>query len=627
MHSLRSNFVLAAFARVRWWMARPLTALFITSLAACNGTAVVTLTATPSADTFLTYRVGLTSVALQSSSGTSGAQALPAGTTVDLANLVDLSEVLGAPALAKATYTAVVVTVDYSSAQIVYDDGSVNGLALSPVGANGQALGQVTLTLDLDPSAKFSVTSNSISRLALDFKLAASNVVNATAKTVTVTPLIVASSSPVDAKQVRIRGPLVNVDTVNTRYTTGVMPFDFPVVGAGQLLITPTDATTYEINGTPSTGAAGLAQLTTLSSSAMSVTFGTLTSSNTTTTTTTDGTSSTSTSTNVTFSATQVIAGTGAQSANFDRVSGVVSARSGNTLTIEDGTLIAADGSNTFLAGTAIVNVGPNTLVTTFGQGVAESNTIAQMSVGSLIYAFGAATTPSSGNATLDASAGEVRLGLTSASGLVTAQGSGSLGLNLTSLGGRSIEVFDFVGSGASPGSYSVSTGALDLVNAIVGVPVEVSGLTSSFGTSAPNFTASTLLDPTTISAELIVDYGVGTAAPFVTFNSTEIDVDARNANIGLRHEIQVGAQSINVQGMASDPLITPTATASNVVFAIGHSASGSVENFNSYAAFITALQSELTGSVLVTGITALGQYTASTYAFSAGSMTVTMNN
>jgi hypothetical protein len=588
---------------------------------------VVTLTATPSADTFLTYRVGLTSVALQTSSGASGAQALPAGTTVDLANLVDLSEVLGAPALAKATYTAVVVTVDYSSAQIVYDDGSVDGLALTPVGANGQALGQVTLTLDLDPSAKFSVTSNSISRLALDFKLAASNVVNTAAKTVTVTPLIVASSSPVDAKQVRIRGPLVSVDTIDTRYTTGVIPFDFSVAGAGQLAITPTDATTYEVNGTPFTGAAGLAQLTSLSASAMTVTFGTLTSSSTTTTTTTDGTSSSTTSTNVSFSATQVIAGTGAQSASFDRLSGVVSARSGNTLTIEDGTLIGADGSNTFLAGTAIVNVGPNTLMTTFGQGVAESNTIAQISVGSSIYAFGAATIPSSGNATLDASAGEVRLGLTSASGLVTAQGSGSLGLNLTSLGGRSIEVFDFVGSGANPASYSVSTGALDLVNAIAGVPVEVSGFTSSFGIASPNFTASTLLDPTTISAELIVDYGVGTAAPFVTYNSTQIDVDARNANIGLRHEIQVGAQSINVQGMASDPMITPTATAANVVFAIGHSASGSVENFNSYAAFITALQSELTGSVLVTGITALGQYTVSGYAFSASSMTVTMNN
>ena len=44
------------------------------------------------------------------------------------------------------------MTLDYSSAQIVYDDGSIDGVALTPLGANGQALGQVTLTLYLDPS-------------------------------------------------------------------------------------------------------------------------------------------------------------------------------------------------------------------------------------------------------------------------------------------------------------------------------------------------------------------------------------------------------------------------------------------------------------------------------------------
>ncbi len=35
------------------------------ALAACNGSTVVTLTSTPSTDTFLTYRVGLVSIQLQ----------------------------------------------------------------------------------------------------------------------------------------------------------------------------------------------------------------------------------------------------------------------------------------------------------------------------------------------------------------------------------------------------------------------------------------------------------------------------------------------------------------------------------------------------------------------------------
>jgi hypothetical protein len=151
---------------------------------------------------------------------------------------------------------------------------------------------------------------------------------------------------------------------------------------------------------------------------------------------TSNGTTTTSTTTNVTYAATQVLAGSGAQSSSLDRVSGIVSARSGNTLTVEDATLLGIDGSNTFISGTATVKVGASTLVTILGQGSSGTNTIAQISVGSLIYAFGTATTPSSGNVTLDASAGHVQLDKISASGLVTAVGSGSLDINLTSLGG-----------------------------------------------------------------------------------------------------------------------------------------------------------------------------------------------
>jgi hypothetical protein len=65
----------------------------------------------------------------------------------------------------------------------------------------------------------------------------------------------------------------------------------------------------------------------------------------------------------------------------------------------------------------------------------------------------------------------------------------------------------------------------------------------------------------------------------------------------------------------------------STLVFCIGHGASGTVENFITYGAFITTLTSELNGSVLATGVTALGQYTSSSYTFTATSITVALNN
>jgi hypothetical protein len=633
MNSINAHFVAGVRPVLRHWAMAPLAAAAILVLTACSGTAVVTLTATASTDAFLAYRVGLVSVELETSSGNTATKALAASTTVDLVNLVNLSEVLGSTTVAAANYTTAIVTVDYSSAEIVYDDGTEHGLALMPVGASGQALGQVTLTVTLDPANDLNISANKVSRLALDFKLAASNVVSASGGTVTVTPLIAASASPTDTKNVRIRGPLLSTDTVNTRYTLGVTPFDFPVGETGQLTISPSDVTTYEINGTAWTGATGLTALSGSTSNGMVVTLGTMTSSSSTSTTTTNGTTSTSTTTDVSYAATEVLAGSSVASSSLDRVSGIVSARSGNTLTVEDATLIGIDGSNTFMAGTATVKVGAGTLVTVLGQGAAGNNTIAQISVGSLIYAFGTATAPSSGNMTLDASAGHVQLDKTSASGFVTVVGSGSLDLNLTSLGGRSIKAFDFVGSGssssapASASSYVVSTGALDLTNSTVGVPVMVTGLVTSFGAAPPDFTASALLDPSTISAELVADYGSGTSAPFTTYNSSELDLTRSNASSGARHLIQVGAESIDISGMSSDPLIVPSSTVQTLLFSIGHVASGTVENFITYAAFINSLTNELNGSVLVTNLTALGQYSSSSYTFTATSITVVLNN
>ena len=159
-----------------------------------------------------------------------------------------------------------------------------------------------------------------------------------------------------------------------------------------------------------------------------------------------------------------------------------------------------------------------------------------------------------------------------------------------------------------------------------MGAPVIVSGFPNSFGVASPNFSATTLLDPTTIQAELVVDWGAGTAAPFTSFDSSSIDLNVQNSSIGPRHQIQIGSQIVNIVGLGSDPLISPT-TSSAALYAIGHSASSTVESFNSFTAFITQLQTELNGVTLATGMTAVGQYTASTFAFSAMHVTLFLNN
>ncbi|HSZ08325.1 MAG TPA: hypothetical protein VK794_07315 [Steroidobacteraceae bacterium] len=617
-------------------------------MAACSGSAVVTLTATPSSDPFIVYQVGLASVQLTKSGGKSGLAILPAETTVDFTKLFDLTEVLGAPGVPKGTYTSAFITLDYSAAQIIYDDGSLDGVALAPVDAKGNPLTTISVSVTLDPADPFRSAAKQVALVALNFNLAASNAVNLSARTVTVTPLISASTLPIDTKPARIRGPLMSTNAAF--FTTGVTPFDGTTAGLGTLSIDPSSTTAYDINGFVAVGAAGQVQLEAVPANSLVQTFGTLTVTTPTTasaltttpTTTTPATTTTTTTTNiyaspttatssVSFAATQVLVDIGAQGLDGvgDQISGIVSARSGDTVGVEDATLIQSGGTVTFVPGTTIVNLGPNTLITVFGQTVAEVISPQQISVGSSIQAFGteSPTTASTGGVLLDASAGRVRLDPTTAEGLVTAQSNAALTLNLTSLGGRLISAFDFTGSGnVAANQYAVSAPPpLSLANVSVGAPVVVTGLPSAFGTASPDFTASTLLDPTTIDAELVVDWSGGNAAPFTTFDSTAIAVNV-NSSFGARHQIQIGSQIVNIAGLSPALTISPTG-ASAMQFSIGHSVSFTIESFDTYGAFIAQLQTELNGSTLATGMTAVGQYTVSTAAFSAASITVFLDN
>jgi hypothetical protein len=617
--------------------------LALLAIAACSGSTVVTLTATPSSDPFVTYRVGLVSIQLQTSSGKPSTVIFPAETTVDFTKVTDLSEVLGAPTVPKGTYAGAVITLDYSTAQIIYDDGSLDGVALTAVDSSGKALGLARVTVTLDPADPLRSAAKQAYRLSLGLNLAASNLINLSNDTVTITPLIAASMQPIDSKQVRLNGPLQGANS--SFLATGVMPFNSATAALGNLSIEPSDTTTYEINGFVSTGAAGQSQLAALPSDTVVTVFGTLTASSSaaiidtttaTDTTTTDTTTTTpvvttpttSTTATVTFTASQVLVDGGVQGVGLAQLSGTVSARSGNTLGVEDATLIQ-NGTPTLVPGTTIVNVGPSTLVTFFGQGVEDAISTQQISVGSVIDAFGTASNTSTGQVLLDASAGRVRLDLTSALGLVTVQGSNTLTLDLTALGGRAISAFDFTGSGADPTQYGVAFGSgstPDLSNSTVGAPVIVSGFANAFASASPNFTASTLLDPTTINAELVIDWSGGTAAPFSSFDSSSIVLDPATSNFGQRHQIQIGSQLVNLVGLASNATITP-ATSSTAVFSIGHASSSTVENFETYPAFITQLQTELNGTTLATGMTAIGQYTASTFAFSATGISIFLNN
>ena len=588
----------------------------------CGGSV---LTITDAAGDFLSYIVTLTSLQLQTASGAS-VETLPAATKVDFTKLVNLTEVLSAGQIPAADYVSAKLTLDFANAQITADDGTGKPVTLAPVDANGAAItGTVTVSVQLDNKNQLIITPGNTGRLAFDFNLAASNMVSLTAKTVQVAPTLVATVVPSDTKQVRVRGALVSVNAMQNDFVLAVQPFAMKSATAGQVTAQVSATTTYQVNGTAYVGTAGLTALAALAANTKVAAFGSLQKQG----------------AQATFTATSVIAGTSLQNPAMDRISGTVIARAQNTLTVRHATWTKPDDDFDFEMADITVNVGANTVVTEEGQ--MGTFTVANISVGQHIDAFGMASQGANGAVTVDATAGEVRLDITPLLGTVTAMATGSLTLNLQSLDGMPVTAFNFAGTGTSaamdskPTAYVVNTGMLAQTGLTMNAPARAFGFVSSFGMAPPDFTAETLENFAAVPSDLVVDWGrAGSATAFTGLTATSTSLQLSLTNVGNLHVIKFGPELIDLTKLAMPPSIVAGApmagmgqSAMGQIFAIGHAGKFKTDNFNTFGAFVTQLAADLAGAGMptVVAIAATGQYDAGKNVFTAQRLVVLLSN
>jgi hypothetical protein len=594
------------------------------------------MTMTDAAGDFLLYQVNLVSLQLVKADGTM-VETLPATTTVDFVQLISLSEILSARQIPPGDYVAAQVTVDFTNASIMVDDGTGNGVAVKPVDATGANLGQLQLMVQLDNKNHLQINAAKVSRIAFDFNLLASNMVDLTAKTVTVSPVLEAGVVPVDNKQIRVRGEIVSVDAANSAYTVQVDPFhEHHDDKLSPLVVHTTDTTTFEINGAPLVGSAGLTQLAALAPNTVAVAFGTVD------------------ATTLTFTASSVLAGTSIEGGGLDHLSGTVIARTGNTLTVHGAHMQdhdngdAHDGGDNFVAGNTTITIAAATAVTAQGQSSATpAHTIAEISVGSLIDAFGTATKGGSGNLILDATAGRVRLDFTQVQGVLNAVGTNQITMTLESIDRLPSSLFNFAGTGSAAGSmsdptkYVLATGNLTLSPFTAGSSLMGIGFVAPFGSTPPDFEAVTLAsgsqgdidnndddnDNMGKGAQMDIDWGnSGTKAPFKALDAMHLDLDVANGSIGSHHRIQVDPQDIDITALASDPSLVG-APSGMTLFAITGRHGRATNNFTSFADFEAALSKDLDGTTTALRLTADGQYDAASNTFTARRITILLSN
>jgi len=621
------------------------------------GIAWVSYSGTP-AD-FTSYTVNVDSVTL-TGAVTSGYPAVQAIETVDFAKLSNISELVASASIPNDTYTSATIVLDYTSANISV---MVNGVptkakVVDTTGADVTTAGgaHVTQTINVtfDPSYRPTIQptygSSSALRLALNFDLAASNVVNMATSppTVTIKPLITVATSAPDIKPIRIRGPLINSSIGVGTYTVYVRPFYDEANSLGTLSIfNDPNATVYTIDGKTYVGSQGCTGSTSCGLSALSQTSAgsTLTAAYTTYQPTPTLNASVTAGK---FNSTYVVAGATLEDYYTTGLEGDVIARSGNTLTVRGATLEYLYGTspNSAYINTpdAVVLLGPGTIVTADDNATLTGLDYNSVSVGQHIVARGVYSLPASGVSTLDATGtvtneGSVRLVSTQLWGSLVSSASGSAVLNLQTIENWPVSIYNFTGAGAgavTPAGYAVNTGSLAIPAGVaVGGPLWIDGTTTRFGSAPPDFNASAINAELSVPARLQVDWSsAGTTAPFATLTSTGLTIDLSNANYSSG-AIRIGSESIDLKSLAATPQIVPATPIGDTgvpakflpSFAIGNLTSTAnttaIAVFNTFSSFATQVPLSIVAATPALHLVAAGVYNRGNNTFTASSIDV----
>jgi hypothetical protein len=656
------------------------------------GTPVVTFTS--SAAGFGAYRIVVYDIYLTRNDGYVVALLNIPGDQVDLTQLDGMAELVCAPAVPTGTYTSASITFDYGSTA-TYNTPiiSVNyngadrttslgtdsnnspyllSAASTPAGIYGT---QQTVSVTFDPQHPLVINQSQSSRIAFNFDLEASNILNvsgldadpAASPYAYVNPIVTPSTTPVDSTPMRARGILVQAQSGSSNFVMNMHPFNDQSYTLGALTVQTTAQTYFNINGTVYTGAAGLAALASQPINTVVAAYGSLG-------------NVANVGVTPSFNAATVVAGTTLESAQQTHITGIVGLRTDNSdgttlLVIRGATLIPQVGFlyNCFyypanclpyFAQNMSVKIDGTTLVTQ--DGVTAGVSSQSISLGQLIDVSGQSSfDPSNGYVSLDATyaaaqaeaaaatsssgstvspvRGQARLLATPIWGTLSSATPGSASLAVLQLGPYPPPAFWFLGTGINPASYVVGTGSFDLSQIPPGSLISLTGFPAAFGSAASNFNAITMPAPAQ-QQQLIVEWWHGTAAtqqPFanitsagasalsgtgLTFTQPNTQLSRFIIHTGPTHVRRSIPNSVDIDLLNANPqptfptISTASASPGTLQLTVGNLTTGHFV-YSSMSDFQTEIAKLESSSAYFTKLVAFGQYDATANVFNATSI------
>jgi len=555
---------------------------------------------------FLNYTVDVLSLKLETANGRI-VETLPRKTRINFTDYVDLTELVTVATIPPATYVSGSITLDYSDAEVFVEaDDMAKAAIVTDIDNN--PLAQTELKIRLSNRDPLHVVKGRPALLQLDFDLDASHTVDivATPATAMSEQFIVAEVSPVDQKNIRVRGPLASVNVDEMTYTVALRPFHDRDGDFGRLKVHVTNDTEFEVDETPYVGSEGLRALSAAGVGTPTIAQGTLNFAE------------------REFTADIVLAGSSVPGIDRDAVKGNVITRNGNFLTVRGATIIASDRRAHF-HDDVIVEVGPDTRV--FKDGYRASDLgIDAISVGQRVTVRGsiaqATTDALSPQILFDATNGAVRMHVTHLLGIVNTVMPGQTDITLHGIDRRRVQIFDFSGTGttaaddADPANYEIATGNLVLANFAAGKPIVAYGFPTAFGTAPPDFTGRTVIDYTDVRSVLGVGWGsTGTLAPFTSMGSDGLVLNNQNPDIDQRHHIKNGPVLIDLTTLDSNTTIVPRVTDRGLFYI---KSDDSLRQYSDFADFVDDLTLSLDGATAARSMHARGKYDSDTNTFTA---------
>ena len=568
------------------------------------GTVLVALT---DADgDFLNYTVDVTSLELETANGRI-VETLPRTTRINFSDYVDLTELVTAAAIPPAVYVAGTIRLDYSNAEVFVEAADESKAAVVK-DMDGAVLTQTELKIHLSNRDRLIVNKGRAALLQLDFDLAASHEVDIipTPAEAVSEQFIIAEVSPVDEKDVRVRGPLVAVSEDEMTYTIAIRPFHDRDGDFGRVRVHVTDETEFEVNEEMYTGVDGLRALDAAGQGTPTVAAGALNTAN------------------HEFTASIVLAGSSVPGIDRDAIVGNVIKREGNFLTVRGATIIPRERRAHF-HDDVVVEIGPDTKVFRDGYGNSDLGTAA-ISIGQRVTIRGSQPTPTSSadapQILFDATQGAVRMHMTRLTGVVNSVMPGQTDITLHGIDRRRADIFDFTGTGSSPeldadpNNYEVATGNLTLAAFSAGKPIVAKGFPNAFGAAPPDFFGRTVVDYTDVRSTLGMGWGVeGTVAPFLSIGTDGLVLDNANEDIDVRHYVKQGPVLIDLTSLDSDTTIVPRETGRKAFYI---KSADSLRMYSDFADFIDDLSTSLNGATAARSMHAHGEFEVNTNVFTA---------